>query len=193
MKGSPWALREISTLQMWKKMTAEVIIVASQRFQNWGQLYRKCQWHWRSPVVSLWMCYFLLTVVFLLWLPRHQWMQLWAPKLRNAAVEPPNAAVGSLKYPKAALPPALPSVKGGEAAGKPASLVIPGGTCLGLKGFAASTSLCPVGGSGCSCGAGEDSTQGLGCRLSPADGLALEASVPLLSWKRRHNCPSIVL
>lgn len=80
MKGSPWALREISTLQMWKKMTAEVIIVALQRFQNWGQLYRKCQWHWRSPVVSLWMCYFLLTVVFLLWLPRHQWMQLWAPK-----------------------------------------------------------------------------------------------------------------
>lgn len=101
------------------------------------------------------------------------------PKPPNAAVGPPNAAVGSLKYP--ALPPALPSVKGGEAAGKPASLVIPGGTCLGLKGFAASTSLCLVGWSGCSCGAGEDSTQGLGCRLSPADGLALEASVPLLS------------
>lgn len=72
MKGSPWALREISTLQTWKKMTAEVITVASQHFQNWGQLYRKCQWHWRFPAVSLWMCSFLLTVVFLFGLPRHQ-------------------------------------------------------------------------------------------------------------------------
>lgn len=62
MKGSPWALREISTLQMWKKMTVEVIIAALPHFQDWGQLYRKCQWRWRFPVVSLWMSSFLFSV-----------------------------------------------------------------------------------------------------------------------------------
>lgn len=136
MKGSPWALREISTLQTWKKMTAEVITVASQHFQNWGQLYRKCQWHWRFPAVSLWMCSFLLTVFFLFWLPRHQ-----CDRITSADVSPkaPRCSCWAPSIP--CLSSCSPFSECDEAGGKPASLVVPDGTCLGLEDIEASTSL----------------------------------------------------